>query len=406
MHFLFISSILGPTIGGIETLIARMSKWLLDKGHKVTLLANRTSEFHDIFPHGMQIFEIGDALRQFRFYCIAKREWPKLLIERPDVIKSFHLIDSWISYILSNIIKPTPKVLFGNYFPYIFPQSRNPLKYFAVRPYLLNLQFNFPDNAILCMDEEQINQFRKYFGHHRNPHLWLLPVNDPSIKNITQRTPQWGKIISVSRLEPMKEYNFHMIDVIAKLRQKGFPVTWFVYGEGCFRDAMQVKINALGLNEVIHLKGKLSYSQFADAMKDAYLFVGMGTSIIEAALCGVPGVMALAHDTSGSTYGSLYHFPIGNLGIRTDTPASTSLEVEIERVLTLSKHEYEIEIKKNRKYAENYLIDRSMDRFLKIVSNTSPLKKSRWLLYYYYAHGIIEIVLKLLKKSNVKSKRC
>ena len=37
MRFLFISSFLGPQIGGLETLIARMSAWLLARGHEVTL---------------------------------------------------------------------------------------------------------------------------------------------------------------------------------------------------------------------------------------------------------------------------------------------------------------------------------------------------------------------------------
>ena len=401
MHFLFLSSIIGRQTGGIETLIARMSKWLLEKGHRVTLLSNRGHEFREIFPDEMRIVEIGDQLRQFCFYHKAKKAWSELQIDRPDVIKSFHLRDSWISSILSSIIKPAPKVLFGNYFAYIFRQSRNPFKYFTRRPYLLNLQRNFADSSILCMDEEQICQFRRQYGQHRNPTFWPLPIDDPS-KHGPVRSPEWGHIVSVGRLEPMKEYNFYMIDVIAKLRQKGYPVTWTVFGEGSFADAMQVQINALGLNEAIDLKGKLAYSNFAAAMQHAYLFVGMGTSIAEAALCGVPGVVALAHDMSGATYGSLHHFPFGNLGNRMDNAPGTTVEAEIERIIKLQKHEYEEETRKNRECAQAYAMDISMDKFLGFVAKATVTKTSYELFYYYYAHRSLELLWQKVKPSIMR----
>ena len=150
MHFLFISSILGHTTGGIETVIARMSRWLIEKGYRITLLANSSSKFRELFPDEMRIIDLGKQLRQFCFHHKAKRVWPDLLIDRPDVIKSFHITDSWISSILSSIIKPAPTVLFGNYFPNTFIHSRNPFSHFTHRPYLINLNRNFSDRSIGC----------------------------------------------------------------------------------------------------------------------------------------------------------------------------------------------------------------------------------------------------------------
>lgn len=399
MHFLFISSFLGP-IGGVETLIARMSRWLLNNGHRVTLLTTAVSESQVLFEKGIRIMELGDQLSQLCFYHKAKRVWPDLQIERPDVIKAFDLTASWIASILSSVIRPAPKTLFGNYFPYVIPQSQNPLKFVTYKFFLLNLRQNFVDESILCMTEEQISEFRRHYGHHRNPNFWLLPVEDLS-KNGPGRTPKWGRIVSVSRLAPMKEYNLYMIDVVARLRQKRYAVTWTVFGEGEFATAMKARIDGLGLGDAIELKGWLPYSQFAAALQNAYVFVGMGTSAIEAALCGVPVVVALAYDSSGVTYGSLYNFRLGNSGEGMETAPETTVEDEIERILKLRQNEYEDEVQRTREYAKAYSIDGSMDRFLEIVAKASAPKASYMLFYWYYVHSLIKW---LRRKVKIKGK--
>jgi glycosyltransferase involved in cell wall biosynthesis len=388
LHFLFIASQLGPSIGGLEVQIATMSKWLLNKGHQVTLLTNSIAENQELYHQGMTIVELGAQLSQLCVWRKARRVWAGLRIERPDVIKSFDLTASWIASILSSEIRPAPKVLFGSYFPYVIPQSRNPLKNLTYRFFLRNLRQNFADESIICMSEEHISEFRRHYGYNRNPEFWPLPVDDPK-KNGTARTPKWGRIVSVGRLAPMKEYNLYMIDVVAKLRKKGYPVTWTVYGEGEFAGTMRDGINALGLGEAINLKGKLGNSQFALAMQDAYIFIGMGTSIIEAAMCGVPGVVALAHDTSGATYGPLYRFRFGNVGELMDVAPGTTVEAEIERILKLGGQEYQQEIQKTQEYAKAYTMDGSMEKFLGIVARASAPKVSYVLFYLYYLLSII-----------------
>jgi glycosyltransferase involved in cell wall biosynthesis len=383
MHFLFVSTYLGPTVGGLETLISRMSNWLLNRNHRVTLLANAVPERQELFPRGIKIIELGDQLLEICFWHKGRKTWPDLGIERPDVIKSFDLTAAWIASVISSGMKPVPKNLFGNYFPYLTVQSRNPLKSITPKLFLLSLRRNFVDESILCMSEEQVSEFRLHYGPQRNPIFWPLPIEDPS-KNSPARIPRWGQIVSVGRLEPMKEYNIYMIDVIARLRQKGYPVTWTVFGEGTFEQAMKARIKALGLDGAIELKGRLVYSQFATAMQHAYLFVGMGTAIVEAALCGVPGVVALAHETSGVTYGCLHQFRFGNVGERMATTPATTIEAEIERILTLGKNEYEEEMHKTREYAKAYDMDSSMNRFMEITTKTPVSKTSSAALFYWY----------------------
>jgi len=386
MHFLFISTIL-TTTGGIETLIIRMSKWLLDRGYQVTLLANRIPVRRELFHKNLRIVEAKDQLTELCFYYKAKKVWADLKIDRPDVIKTFDLTASWIGTVLSTRISPAPKVIFGNYFAYVIPAGWNPLKHGSFRLLLLNLRRNFADNSIICMSEEQIAEFRRHYGHHRRPNFWPLPVEDPS-RNRQDRTPQWGRIVSIGRLETMKEYNIYMIDVIARLRQRGLPVKWIVYGDGILENDMKARINAQGLGEAIELKGILPYTEFAAALQDAYVFVGMGTAIIEAALCRVPGIVALAYDTTGVTYGPLYRFTFGNCGSLMETPPATTVEAEIERVLKFSRQEYEAEMKRTREYAQRYEMDGTMERFLRIAEKAAVPRASRGLFYLFYLHSM------------------
>ena len=150
MKFLFVSSFLGA-IGGIETLIARMSNWLLKRGHRVTLLTTSVKESRQLFNGGIEIRELNDQLAELCSCFRAKKAWEALGIERPDVIKAFDLTASWIASALALAIKPTPRTLFGNYFPYITLQSRNPLKALTYKLFLFNLRRNFPDDSILCI---------------------------------------------------------------------------------------------------------------------------------------------------------------------------------------------------------------------------------------------------------------
>lgn len=397
MNFLFIAYQLGQ-VGGIETLISRMSNWLIMRNHKVTLLTDHIKDCKVLFNKNLKIIDLGNNFADLCCYNRACSTWMNLKIDRPDTIKAFDLTSSWIASVLSSIIDPKPKVIFGDYYPYIIPESRNPFKFANWRLFLLNIKWTFNNGSVLCMSKEQISEFRRYDANGNQPIFWPLPVEDPIPKDYT-RYPKWGHIVSVGRLDIMKEYNIYMIDVVANLLRKGYSITWTVYGDGPLAEVMKTRIDKLGLNNEIRLKGRLDYLQYAAAMKDAYLFVGMGTSVIEAALCGVPGVVALAHDTSGVTYGPLYNFPFGNCGERTDNEPDKLVENEIERILKLTDDEYTKEIDKTREYAKQYNMENSMNKFINIVNDQPAAKINRFLFYWYYVHRTMEIIRNSIKNS-------
>ena len=287
MHLLLILTGLGPSTGGTETQISRMSRWLIAHGHQVTLLANSVNELARPLPESFVAIDAGDRILDLSTPHRSSREWQGLGIDTPHVIKAFDLRASWIATLLADHIRPRPKVVFGNYYPYLIPASSNPLRDRSRRFFLLNLRRNFTDKSILCMTPGHVELFRRAYGATRNPIFWPLPVEDLSV-GAPERAPVWGHIVSVGRLDPMKEYNLYMIEVVAELRRRGLPVTWTVYGEGTFMPRMVQRIAELGLGDAIRLAGPIDNSAVPAALRTAYVFVGMGTAIIEAALCRVP----------------------------------------------------------------------------------------------------------------------
>ena len=206
MNLLFISTVLGPNVGGIETLIARMSRWLLDRGHTVTLLANAFSQSEDLFDDRLAFVQLTkDELNGLCSLGKAKEAWSRLGLEPAGVIKAFDICASWIATAFSSCVHPPAKVVFGNYFPNIIPVDSNPLKNLSRRLFLLNLRRNFADQSILSMSQEQISEFRRHYGAERNPVFWPLPVEDLA-KGVPAREPKRGKIVSIGRLDAMKEY--------------------------------------------------------------------------------------------------------------------------------------------------------------------------------------------------------
>ena len=236
------------------------------------------------------------------------------------------------------------------------------------------------------MSAEQLNEFKATYGPKQEGLVWHLPVDGKRFIDV-RRSPKRGSIISVGRLERMKEYNLYMIGVIKNLLKKGYDVTWTVYGDGTFEKEMRKRIADESLQERIHLKGRLEYSQFGEVLTNAYLFVGMGTAIIEASFCKVPGVVAMAYDTKGATYGPLYKFPLGNSGEFMEFPASSTVESEIERIMKMSSDEYAQEMNLVQAYAEHYGIDNQMEAFMGIVRQAQVAKKDLPLILSYYFYN-------------------
>ncbi len=378
MRFLFIYPSTG-VLGGIETLLARMSRWLIENGHQVTLLVEQPGEWTELLPQGVKCI-------------ILDRQFPKLYY----YIHAKHLWNSWIACQLARIMQNNCKVIAGIYNPYVFtwywaPESLPPwsTKWLYLRNYLKYI----PASARVFCGIDQIEELKQV--HHQGGILWPIPIDTTQFLPAS-RKPQWGRIVSVGRLSPMKDYNFYMFDVITSLRKKGYDVTWSVYGTGEYENRMRDRIEQDGLQQVVFMEGSVPYNRFWKVLEDAYVFVGMGTAILEAALFKVPNVNALAYDREGITHGSVYRFPPGCIGPSLASPAKLRVVDEIERILRLGSAEYQTEAELAYAHMRDHIVDNSMNHFLKLVREAGPIRTPQTLYLSNYPLWFVRRVMKRL----------
>jgi glycosyltransferase involved in cell wall biosynthesis len=376
-------------LGGIETLMARMSRWLVRNGHEVTFLIRSNRAWADIIDKKVNCVALGDRYREL-YYCYHAEKMVKSLnIGRPDVIKSFDISSSWIACQLSTMMADECKVIAGIYTPGTFSKdySKNTLKQRSVRALWLKtyLEVIPADSRIYCgidVIEELIDV------HGKKGVLWPIPIDRTEFEHAFRR-PQKGKIVSVGRLSPMKEYNFYMIDAVRQLLQNDCKVHWMVYGEGEYETEMRRIIRDYHLENDISIKGTVPYQKFWKVLENAYVFVGMGTSVLEAAMFQVPNIKALPYDRLGATFGSTCKLPKGSLSNSTRIKTEKKIADEIERILDLNETDYCEESRSVQQSISEHEIDNSMKHFLGIIKEAKPVMLAKRNMFKSYLYRII-----------------
>jgi|GEM_PF-1134820 len=392
MRILFIYSTPGY-LGGIETLIVRMSKWLVKNGHSVTLLIESPGRWANLLPTEVNCVALGERFHELYYYYHASRLWKSLRLPIPDVVKSFDIGSSWIACQLATLAGSNCKVIAGIYNPYVFKwyyNTRDLSIWDARKFYTNNFLRNIPVNSRIFCGVDQIEELELL--HQQNGELWPIPIDASEFAEAT-RKPKWGKIVSVGRLSPMKEYNLYMVEIVRMLRERGRNVSWVVYGTGEYATPMQELIRKYHLEKFIHLAGAVPYNRLWQVMEDAYIFIGMGTASLEASLFKVPNVTAAAYDRDGLTWGPVYRLPEGSLGQLSHVRPEIRVVDEIERILSLTPSGYTLEQEMVWNHVQVHAIDSSMMQFLNIVRNADHYFPNKTMYWTNYSFGLLRQVI-------------
>lgn len=133
-----------------------------------------------------------------------------------------------------------------------------------------------------------------------------LPVDTARYANQAPGAGGWGRLLTVGRLTPFKTYHRWMVDVVAELRRSGAPVSYEIYGEGPERNAIAERVRALGMEGAVRLHGTVPWSALPGIFSGGWAFAGMGTALVEAAASGLPALITPESSPSPVTYGFLH----------------------------------------------------------------------------------------------------
>jgi len=176
MHYLFIYSSPG-ILGGIETLIVRMSRWLLREGNAVTLIANKVEDWKHLLPGQVRVVALGVRYAQLYYYFHAGKLLRECKIAAPDVIKSFDIQSSWIACQMAALFGNGCKVVSGDYNPFVFRDYSEAQWAAWERPSLWFRNFIdcIPSSARLFCSQDQLDELHHLY--RQTGILWPLPMD-------------------------------------------------------------------------------------------------------------------------------------------------------------------------------------------------------------------------------------
>ncbi len=319
-------------MGGIQTLILRFGSYFKSKGFRLKVIL--TFEGGELIEELQKTSEVK-ILNLNELTCsvyvsdkIIKND---IFFANIDEVYSMYAGGNWLGLQIANKLEIPFKV--GIYHPedYKMFSSMIDKKIFDI----------IPDTCKLFMNQENLVNHEKIYGRTIEGNIWQLPVifdtgGDYKINTVL---PSKNKIISIGRFDPYKTYNLTMIKTISDLKKIGINLIYEIYGYGVLEDKMISLIKQYDLSENIIIKGVLNYKDFKNIVSNAYLFVGCGTSVIEASYFGVPSIVATA-ESNGQSNG-LFSDEIGfNVGEKAVNILPVNAIDQIINILNLSDDEY------------------------------------------------------------------
>lgn len=357
-------------IGGVETLLVRLIPQLAKRGVSVTLLLLERKvnhEFRDSLLSFCNIKFIADA------FPFTKKKIREVIGAEPDVayftINQAFVFGSWL---LTRADYATKTVL-GAYQTEIFCALAQPWQYHrklvqnAIRSHIPAQSIVFGNTAGRDFHAIKIDVVLD-----ASPIVRLF-VDVEKYRFIERSNLVRKKIVSIGRISPYKTYNFTVLPIIKKLIELGYDIEWDVYGDGEEIEKLRKAVIDLRLADRVHLYGAMSYSMFQNVLNDAFLFIGSGTSLIEAAACGVPALTTIEYSEDPSTYGFISEIDGYNLIEPSLDKNVFSIEDKILEVLSADPATYlELQqqcFEKAMSYAGSSVVDEYIAVFRQAMEN-------------------------------------
>lgn len=385
--------------GGIETLILRMSKWLVSEGYTVSIILRKKGEIADLLDSKVEVIELGKSYRYLYLPFISRKVSKNNDFKKFDYIMSFHPRSNWIASNLIDNLNLKCKYITGVYHPRAYFNKDLHLSEKICYKYLLNNQEN---KSILFMNDDT----KKHHSENLNSDfesspIWPLPVADN--ENTSKKLYKKYKFISIGRFAKFKTYNLYMIDIINNLVKKGYDIHYDIYGTGELEPYMKKKIAEYSLEKRVILHGNLNYSDFSKVLGDAYLFVGMGTSVVEACFSKVPSLVAIENSKDSVSYGFLNELPYYNVGEKNNSLKEKNIEEMISDLLLKTDTEYNELCEDSYSYVQEYSLSSLMPKWINQMSGIEKEKinVSTKYKYLYLFLELMNPILKIFKRKKI-----
>lgn len=382
-------------LGGIESYYIRMFRWAKEHNYKNMLLLPKGKSVADAWELDIQESKIQKGFYNNRYltFSIKDEKDKKIIFNQNSEVMA--IAADLFSYIKLQQIKhkyqiKNMKIIFYVFLPEFCRASK---KKIINLPYYSVIKKLF-DSGMTFMDEETLNFCENFYkcklDHEKIVRLGL-EINAISEKNIIQRVnsrKEEFNILTITRLDfPFKSYVLGLIDTYKKLKKNYPTVKLLIIGDGNGRVQLQKKIDNIEADQRkdIILLGSVPYNNLKEYFEKAHLYIGMGTTLLDAGTTGLPGIIAKAHNENALTTGFFYE-EYNNLSgnEKINDKELKNCQDYIEKIINFSDEEYRCaSLESYNIVFQYYEITRSMDRLINFKDNVKIGSGKILFLSYY-----------------------
>lgn len=353
MNILLVKKI-GTDIHGTVTLAFRLYQYFNNNGHNCYLTKYKDSVLLQNLQEPKKFIDINEwnvsqyakqyrALQFDAIYCLTS----------DDAIIGLQLQQKYFT---------GAKLFLGIYHP---RQSFVPTNFLPNYKEHLNKKVftQLPPENIIFMDDACKQSHSSYYKINlKQAPIIPLPMEIVG-KELSSISVKY-KFSSVGRINDFKPYPFGVIKAISQLVKKGYTdLSYHIIGDGENMDSLKKLVEDLGLQEMVTLYGNVPYTKINELIKDSYCFIGMGTTVGEAAGIGLPSLVAIVDDEV-NTYGLMGNLPENIVGEPGENLPLYTYTEAIEKILLLDENDYKNERKKSLEKASYFSIENVGKKFI------------------------------------------
>ena len=343
------------TTGGLETFVLRVGRYITYKGGNSTIVCFSISE-----KIKEQLTRAGVIIKKIDDWNI--QNITGAIFSKCDITLTFGLSTY---YSLKNMNIEGRIILYCVH-PYhlTMEDRKNNLLNMIKKPIFSSIiKKGIQRKEILFMDHPAANQVAKQYNFYiPEENIILLPFEKANKYKKWADSRDVTKILSICRADfPFKAYVIGLIKAVKSMLDNHVPLelTVISYGE----NIEEVRA-IIGKNAKIHLVGETEYKDLEKYYLEADIYVGMGTTSIEAAKYGIPNICAKAYSYEFLSCGLFCDNPEAN-GMYSEK--CTSGIEELTQLISMNNQELKTVGEKCRIiFEKNYGMEQFCQKFMSI----------------------------------------
>lgn len=386
-NFLLLATCHDFVVGGISTYFFRIFKWASENNIQYCLVLRRDSLIEDSMRKELQSLNVkiiryamikDDFIKKDAFFDFKKYHY---ILVTPDLhcfYKFSRIKSKYDMSVFLYILHPQASRI-----------CENKIVNFPYSKFLINQL----DSSVLFMDKECKSSCEDYYNIHFSSDVYyrigmkLPEFSETIVENRTKFRNENFNILTITRMDfPFKGYVLGLVDDFIKFLNVHNDASLTIIGDGKDFNVLAKKISVLPeiIKRRISIHNYVPYAKLSSYFEKASVYVGMGTTLLDASALSTPSIIATAYQRENLSVG-LFTDEFDNIGGNLNFSEKKYFYEELIKVYELNDNDY-VNLQKNmyKTVLLNYEINEVMNKILaKHKENHSFLCRGNYFLKIY-----------------------